>query len=80
MEINLQDKEKLSEFLGFLKERDQWLTVVKFGLPTLIDDQLFLFELIAKRAEKESRASKASVVGYLTGIFEDLGLKLIRGE
>lgn len=77
MEVNLKDNKMLDDFLELVKDREQWLTVIKFGLPTLLDDQLFLVELIIKRAKKESAANNnKNIVGYFTGIFDDLGLKL----
>ena len=80
METNLSDKENLNAFLENIERREDWLTVIKFGLPTLLrGDQLFFVELIAKRAEKESltNGNGQNIVGYFAGIFDDLGLKFI---
>lgn len=78
METNLSDREHLEYFLDGVEKREDWLTVVKFGLPTLLGQQIFLVQLIARRAVKE--AGGQNVVGYFAGIFEDLNLKLTNGE
>lgn len=81
MNTNLSDKENLDAFLESIGDRADWLTVVRFGLPTLLDDQLFLFELMAKRGVKESRLNQnQNLVGYIAGVFEDLDLKLAAKE
>jgi hypothetical protein len=59
---------------------DAWLSVVRFGLATLLDDQPLLIELIFREATKMVDWSKAGAgfipVKEVQRIFEELGLKL----
>ena len=78
MKFNPKDKENLEKFLEAIEERDDWLTLLKFGIETLLDDQMFLFDLIAKRAFKEASDDK-NFLAHFKGILEDLNLKLAPG-
>jgi len=62
------------------KTHDQWLTVVKFGMGTLLKDQHLLFEIIVREAEREAKRSGVDshvAADHVASIMKELGLRLI---
>lgn len=58
----------------------QWLSVVRFGLKTLLDAQPLLIEIICREAQREAdRSNLGSHVAadHIGGIMAELSLKLV---
>jgi hypothetical protein len=74
--------EKQKQFVdGMIKACDnheQWLSIVRFGLPTLLQDQPGLIELMQREAQKLSDQDKgeSTPAPYLSIILDQLQLKL----
>lgn len=57
---------------------NEWLVVVRFGLPTLLADQKLLAEIIAREAEREAVRHNADRVTGLVAASEQVGPILAR--
>ncbi|HYE73500.1 MAG TPA: hypothetical protein VEF04_09215 [Blastocatellia bacterium] len=72
--VNLTDNCKMHE---------EWLSVVRFGLKTLLENQPLLIEIIAREASRQlERKNLQSLViaDEVRFIFEELELKLVINE
>lgn len=71
-----EDKKNFAKSLtDNCKTHDEWLTVIRFGLSTLLEDQNFLFELISQESMRTPNSIMPPVDRILT-IFDELGLHL----
>lgn len=61
------------------KTHEEWLAVVRFGLGTLMQNQLLLVEIIWREAEKR-QLPPHKVSDQARFIFDELGLKLVLAE
>jgi hypothetical protein len=64
-------------------EHDDWLVLVRFGMPTLLKDQEVLLELIYREARRQSERDKVDVfrpAEYMQKLFEELGLHIAQGS
>jgi hypothetical protein len=62
------------------KTHGEWLSIVKFGLPTLMQDQKLLMEIIVRRAQVVCDQNKKHVPHRVVAddawvIMDELGLK-----
>jgi hypothetical protein len=70
------------ELTDAAKTYDEWLSIVRFGLPTLIKDQNLLMEVIVRRAqilcdENKIHVGHRVVADDAAVILEELNLKFI---
>jgi hypothetical protein len=71
------DETFVFDLMAQTESHDQWLAVVRFGLPTLIDKPELLIDIIAAEACRQAEkvpSHKAS--DHAGSIFAELGLKL----
>lgn len=63
---------------------EEWLAIVRYGLPALLEDQSILIELILREAEQEAaRRGDDRVFAYLdytVAILQELGLRFVCSE
>ncbi len=61
------------------KTHGDWLSVVRFGLKTLLDNQLLLVEIISREAQRQLEKSPDShcIADEIRGIFNELGLQIV---
>lgn len=60
------------------ENHEQWLAIVRFGLKTLLENQVFLMEIILREASREimrSKMNSTSGAGPARTIFDELGLR-----
>lgn len=78
------DKENFAiKLTDAAKHHDEWLAIVRFGLPTLLNDQPLLFEIMSREAGMivERRGTTGFVTAdALRQIFIELKLKLVLQE
>ncbi len=61
-------------------DHDQWLTTMRFFLPSLLNDQQCLFECVvveAKRQAKKAGKSARALEDYVADTLDELKLKLV---
>lgn len=59
---------------------EQWLSIVRFGLKTLIEEQILLVEIISREAKRETERSglkSRDVSDDMRAIFGELGLRIV---
>jgi len=67
------------------KTHDEWLSIVKFGMPTLLRDQQLLMEIIVRRAEIVCEQNKKHAIHRVVAddarvILDELGLKFVASD
>lgn len=50
--METKHREFLDSMISRIKSHDDWLTIVKFGLPTLLEDQDVLIELVINEGRR----------------------------
>lgn len=76
MEYTTDQENFFINFLSKAEIREDWITVMKFAMPTLIDNQQFLIEIMTQRAVREEKEAKRKI--YASDIIRELmdGLNL----
>jgi hypothetical protein len=81
--MNIEHENFIDALAKEAANHEHWLIIIKFGLPTLLNEQPFLAELIVREAERAAEIFNRSLVtGRHTGadhvgqILGELGLKL----
>lgn len=72
-------KEAVREWVSLANDEERWLSVMRFGLATLLGDQPFLVDLICERAERDTLAElpeSGAVTVRVAELMAKLGLKL----
>jgi hypothetical protein len=60
---------------------EAWLSLVRFGLATLLNNQPLLAEILAREAEREAKKATPRVAGdELPRIIRELGLRIVLAE
>lgn len=77
-----QDTNFAVELTDAAKTHDEWLSIVRFGLPTLLKDPNLLMEIIVRRAQilcdqNKVHVSHRVVADDAAVILEELDLKFI---
>ena len=72
-------KNILIDYLNKAKAREDWLTIVKFATPTLLQNQVFFIEIITQRATTEAKNTKRQLEpsDIIRDLFSELKLKLV---
>jgi hypothetical protein len=81
--VDAKDEALVSQLADACKDHNQWLALVKFGLETLVLNQVLLFELIHREAQR--RAGQTNVgrsdTDYVRMILDELRLHfVVKGE
>jgi len=78
MDYTSEQENTLLEYLDKAKAREDWLTIVKFSTPTLLENQVFFIELITKRAVTEAGNTKRQIEpsDIVRDLFAQLNLRL----
>jgi hypothetical protein len=76
--MDKQQQEFVNELVRQSITHKQWLTVVRFGMNQLQQDQSFLFTLLKWEAERQhEREPKITTLDHLHHIMDELGLKFV---
>ena len=68
----------IDDLLAASPDHDKWVAIVRFGLPTLLDDQRRLVELVIREAGRlELKGTERDAAGLVVGILNELGLRLV---
>lgn len=60
------------------KTHVEWLSVVRFGLKTLLENQLLLIEIITREAERQAQKTPGhTTADEVRQIFHELNLRLM---
>lgn len=73
--MTTQQKSFVDGLLRNANSHEDWLTIVQFGLPTLLKDQDVLIEVLMNEAKGISESDPAKLASSLKTILDELGLK-----
>lgn len=75
------DRENFAvELTDKCENRVQWMSVMRFGLETLLKEPKLLMELVVRRASRELEESKSVtkvVADFAADLLSELGLKFV---
>jgi hypothetical protein len=81
MEMSDFDRENFAvELTDKCENRAQWLSVMRFGLETLMKEPKLLMELVVRRASRELAESQSVtkvVADFAADLLSELGLKFV---
>ena len=78
MTVTEQQKDFARNLIAQTNSYEEWLAVMLFGMPTLLQDQSFLIEMIMQQAEMATNSMPARLnvlIPNMVKICADLGLK-----
>lgn len=76
--MNLDQERFATNLAASTRTHDEWLSVVKFGLGTLLENQGTLAEIIAVEAAREAAKNDEPPQFELHRMMRELGLKFVR--
>jgi len=76
--LNIEPSQLAVQLCQYAKNREQWFSVVRFGLSTLLNDPLILIECILIEAKREYELGDDTAASVILGILEELELKITK--
>jgi hypothetical protein len=76
--MNLDQERFATNLAANTKNHDEWLSVVRFGLDTLLENQGTLAEILAAEAARESAKNDDPRHFEMHRMMRELGLRFIR--
>ena len=80
MEYSIEQRGFLTELLAKADRRNDWVMIMQFAMPTLLDNQEFLIGFLIERTMKEQRCNESLVKSIMLDLMKELSLKFIVGE
>lgn len=74
------DEQFVVDLMDGTETHEQWLSVVRFGLNNLLDNQALLIEVVSREAARVAeRDTRTTVVAsdFIADIFAELGLRFV---